>query len=407
VFGGFAGGETESLFASCEATEDLVATITLTKPSASFIPSLALANFTFASPAALEEFGADEGEIGEDGLFRATGTYGTEHPTGTGPFRFVEWTRGQQLVMERNPDYWGEFPGNIQNLIFRPIADGPARLQALQTGEIQGYDLVAPEDFETIESTEGLQLLSRPAFNVGYIGFNQAIPPLEDIEVRRAIAHAINRQEIVDAFYVGQGEVATQFMPPALFGYAEDVTTYDYNPEMSQQILTDAGYELPVEIQFAFPTDVSRPYMPDPQANYEAMVADLEEAGFAVQQDSAPWSPDYLGNVDTGQYAMYLLGWTGDFGDPDNFIGTFFQSPQPAWGFDNPEIVSILDEAEAETDEDARVALYEEANRMLMDFLPGLPYVHTEPALAFTSNVEGYQPSPVSLEPFSIVTVNE
>jgi peptide/nickel transport system substrate-binding protein len=104
---------------------------------------------------------------------------------------------------------------------------------------------------------------------------------------------------------------------------------------------------------------------------------------------------------------MYLLGWTGDFGDPDNFIGTFFQSPQPAWGFDNPEIVSILDEAEAETDEDARVALYEEANRMLMDFLPGLPYVHTEPALAFTSNVEGYQPSPVSLEPFSIVTVNE
>jgi peptide/nickel transport system substrate-binding protein len=104
------------------------------------------------------------------------------------------------------------------------------------------------------------------------------------------------------------------------------------------------------------------------------------------------------------------LGWTGDFGDPDNFVGTFFQGLQAAgpgtqWGFENQEIFDLLDQAEQETDPGEREALYQEANRVIMDFLPGLPYVHTKPGLAFLANVSGYTPSPVSLEPFSIVTV--
>jgi peptide/nickel transport system substrate-binding protein len=102
---------------------------------------------------------------------------------------------------------------------------------------------------------------------------------------------------------------------------------------------------------------------------------------------------------------VYLLGWTGDFGDADNFVGTFFQTPQAQWGFDNKEIFNKLDEAERETDPDARIQLYQEANELIMDFLPGLPYVHTKPGLAFTANVSGYVPSPVSIEPFSLVTV--
>jgi peptide/nickel transport system substrate-binding protein len=404
VFGGFKGNP-DALYDSCEATDELTATLHLTRPSASLLGALALTNFTIASPAALEEFGADEGKINADSLFQPTGTYGTEHPTGTGPFKFVEWTRGDRLVMERNDDYWGEFEGNIDELIFRPIADGAARLQALQTGEIQGYDLVDPQDYETISGDENLQLLNRPAFNVGYIGFNQAVAPFEDQAVRQAFAHAINRQEIVDAFYAGQGVVAKNFMPPELDGYADDVTEYEYDPDKAKQILEDAGYTLPVPIDFAYPTDVSRPYMPDPQANYEAMVSDLEDCCFKVTTKSAVWSPDYLGNVDTGKYGAYLLGWTGDYGDADNFIGTFFQTPQPAWGFENDEIFSCLNEAEIEVDADARIGMYEECNRLIMDFLPGVPYVHTEPGLAFTANVSGYAPSPVSLEPFSLVTV--
>ena len=405
VFGGFSDGKTESLYKSCEATEEFVVTLNLTKPSASIVPALAQTSFTIASPKALEEFNADEGKVDAEGIFSPTGTFATEHPIGTGPFKFEEWTRGDRLVMTRNEDYWGDAPGNIGELIFQPIVDPAARLQALQSGEIQGFDLVDPQDYGTIEDDEQLQLLNRPAFNVGYVGFNQGVKPLDDIAVRQAIAHAIDRQEVVDGFYAGQGEVATQFMPPELFGYADDVTEYEYDPEKSKQLLEDAGYELPIKIDFAYPTDVERPYMPDPQANFEAMVADLEECCFEIEEKSAPWTPDYLDNQSNGRYGLYLLGWTGDYGDPDNFIGTFFQTPQPTWGFENQELFDLLDAAEAEPDVETRVGLYEDANRLIMDFLPGLPYVHTEPGLAFAANVSGYEPSPVSLEPFSIVTV--
>jgi peptide/nickel transport system substrate-binding protein len=410
VFGGFSDGKSPSLFESCEATDESTVVLNLTKPSSAILAGLSLTNFTFASPAALEGFEADKGELDDEGIFRPTGTYATEHPTGTGAYRFVEWTRGESLRFERNPDWWGDFEGNIEELIFRPIEDPAARLQALQSGEIQGFDLVDPGDYPTIEDDENLQLLNRPAFNVGYVGFNQQIEPLDDIAVRQAIAHAIDRQAVVDGFYAGQGVVAHEFMPPEVEGYADDVTQYEYDPDKAKQLLEDAGYELPVEIDFAYPTGVERPYMPDPQANFEAMVADLEDCCFKVEKKSAVWDPDYLDNAQNGRYGLYLLGWTGDFGDPDNFVGTFFQGPLAAgpgtqWGFENQEIFDLLDQAEAETDPAEREALYQEANRVIMDFLPGLPYVHTKPGLAFTANVSGYTPSPVSLEPFSIVTV--
>jgi peptide/nickel transport system substrate-binding protein len=412
VFGGFAtvdfeGAPEESLYESCEATDEHTAVLNITKPSSSFLSALALTNFTIASPKALEEFGADEGKVNAEGVFNATGTYATEHPTGTGPYKFESWDRGEQLTMVANEDYWGDFPGNIGTLVFKPVGDPAAQLQALQAGDIDGYDLVAPEDYETIGGDDQFQLLERPAFNVAYMGFNQDVKPFEDIAVRQAIAHAIDRQEIVDGFYAGQGEVAHQFMPPELFGYADDVTKYEYDPDKAQQLLEDAGYDLPVEIEFAYPTNVTRPYMPDPQANFEAIKEDLEECCFTVKEESADWEVDYVTKVQSGNYGSYLIGWTGDFGDPDNFIGTFFQQPLAEWGFENEEIFNILDEAEAETDEERRTELYEEANRIIMDFLPGLPYAHSKPALAFTANVEGYVPSPVTLEQFSMVTVNE
>ncbi|MGH3091956.1 MAG: ABC transporter substrate-binding protein [Gaiellaceae bacterium] len=412
VFGGFAetdpdsGAPEDSYFESCEAPDEGTVVIRLTTPSSAILGALSLSNFSIASPAALEEFGANDGEVDAEGIFHPTGSFGTEHPIGTGPFKFVSWTRGEALTLERNDDYWGE-PANIEELIFRPISDNAARLQALQSGEIQGYDLVEPQDITTIEGDDSLQVLDRPPFNVGYVGINQAHAPLDQIEVRQAIAHALNRQEVVDTFYGGRGEVATQFMPPDVVGWADDVTTYDFDPERSQQLLQEAGVETPLEITFCYPTDVSRPYMPDPQRNFEAFAAHLNEAGFAIEPRSAPWSPDYLGLVDEGRCPLYLLGWTGDFGDPDNFVGTFFQTPQKAWGFENQEIFDILAEAEGETDLEAREGLYQEANRLIMDFLPGVPYVHTSPALAFAANIQGYVPSPVSLESFATVTIEE
>jgi peptide/nickel transport system substrate-binding protein len=406
VFGGFSDKKKPSLYKSCQATDETTVVLTLTKPSASFLGALALTNFTFASPDALQKYNADAGSVDEETGFKPTGTYGTEHPTGTGPFKFESWTRGDRLVMVRNDDYWGD-KAKLEKLIFRPISDNAARLQALQSGEIQGYDLVEPQDVQTIEGDDNLQILDRPAFNVGYVTINQAVKPFDKLEVRQAVAAGLDREAVVKNFYAGRGEVAKEFMPPSLFGYADDVETYTYDPAKAKSLLQKAGVQTPLKVDFWYPTDVSRPYMPDPKRNFEAFAASLNKSGFKVVPHSAPWSPDYVGRVNDGNAgALNLIGWTGDYGDPDNFIGTFFQQASTQWGFKNEEIFNTLNNAETETDEAKRTALYQEANREIMKFLPGVPYVHTEPALAFTSNVKGYVPSPVSLEPFAIVSLD-
>ena len=415
VFRGYASNEDDSLapslYGSCEAQDELTAVITITEPSSAFLGALALTNFGIASPAALTEFEADAGTVDEEaGVFQPTGTYGNEHPTGTGPFKFDSWERGDRLTLTRNDDYWGE-AAILETLIFRPISDNAARLQALQTGEIQGYDLVEPQDIATIEGDANLQILDRPAFNVGYVTINQAMPPMDNPLVRQAVAHGLDRQAVVDNFYAGRGVVAHQFMPPLVEGYADDVVQFDFNPDRARALLQQAGLTLPVEIEFWFPTDVSRPYMPDPRRNFEAFAASLNQSGFRVTARSAPWSPDYLGRQQNGTAGhLNLIGWTGDFGDPDNFVGTFFQSQQPAWGtneFPNEEIIDILNRAERETDIAARTGLYQEANRMIAEWIPGVPYVHTSPALAFQANVTGYVPSPVSLEEFQTVSFTD
>jgi peptide/nickel transport system substrate-binding protein len=414
VFGGFStfnkdsGAPEESLYKSCEATDASTAVLTLTKPSATFIPALSQQAFSIASPKALQEFDADAGTVDADGVFQPSGTFGTEHPIGTGPFKFDSWTRNDRITLSRYDDYWGD-KAKIDTLIIRPIADNAARLQALQTGEIQGYDLVEPQDIATIEGDSNLQVIDRPAFNVAYVGFNIAKKPTDDVEVRKAIAYGLDREAVVDNFYSGRAVVAKEFMPPEVVGYADDVTEYPYDPEKAKQILQDAGYTLPVPLEFWYPTDVSRPYMPDPKRNFEAFAASLNKSGFKVTAKSAPWNPDYLGRADAGNAGnLRMLGWTGDYGDADNFIGTFFQSPQKAWGTtEKPltEIQDLLDQAEIETEESKREELYQEANRKIMEQLPGVPYAHSKPALAFSAKVKGYVASPTTNESFATVTL--
>ena len=118
---------------------------------------------------------------------------------------------------------------------------------------------------------------------------------------------------------------------------------------------------------------------------------------------SAPWRPDYRAGVQAGKAELYLLGWTADFGDPANFLNVHFGRQSDMFGFNNPALFSLLQKADSETNLAARTELYQKASIMVMTYLPMVPYVHSEPALAFQKNVVGYKPSPVSLEPFSIV----
>ena len=408
-FGGFKNNESDDLsdplYESCTAQDETTAVIKLTRPSASLLGALVQQAFSIASPKALQDYDADAGTLDEEIGFRPTGTFGTEHPIGTGPFKFDSWTREDRLVMTRNDDYWGE-KAKIDQLIIRPIADNAARLQALQNDEIQGYDLVEPQDVPTIEGTDNLKIQERPAFNVAYVGINQAKPPMDKLAVRRAIAYGLDRQAVVDNFYGGRGVVAKEMMPPEVEGYSDTVEEYTYDPDRSKQLLQQAGLTLPVEIEFWYPSDVSRPYMPNPKNNFEAFAASLNKSGFKVVPKTAPWDPDYLGRVDEGNAGhLHLIGWTGDFADADNFIGTFFQDYNPQFGFRSPVLFKMLDDAEIEADRAARIEQYKQANQLIMQQLPAVPYAHTKPALAFRQDVEGFVPSPTTNEVFNTVTI--
>jgi peptide/nickel transport system substrate-binding protein len=399
-FGGFSDKKTPSLYQSCEAKDEDTVTINLTKPSASFLAAMSQASFSMQSPEALEKYEADK-VSGTAEAPKFDGTYGKEHPTGTGALKFESYTAQDKVTLVRNDDYWGQ-KAILDKVIFRTISDLAARRQALEAGEIQGYDNADPGDVEALRAN--YQVLQRPAFNVAYVGFNQEQKPLDNPKIRQAIAHALNRDALIKAKYPAGSEVALEFMPPELQGYNEDVTKYDYNVEKAKQLIAESGVSNPT-LEFWYPTAVSRPYMPDPVANFQAFKADLEKAGFKVTPKSAPWSPDYLNAIQGGQAPVYLFGWTGDFGDADNFLGTFFQAFSEQWGFKNEEIFATLNNAERETDPAKRVELYKQANEQVMQFLPGVPYAHTGPFLVLTKNVQGYVPSPVTTELFSTVSL--
>jgi len=409
VFGGYKkpakGLGNNPLYRSCRAVGDSTAVITLRRPNASFLGALSLTAFGMQSPTAMAKYGADKGTLSKDGVFTPGGQYGVPGgvAVGTGPFKLESWKIGDKLEIVRNDQYWGK-KAFLRRVIFRAIPDNAARLQALQTGEIQGYDLVEPQDIPTIKKDSKLKVLDRPAFNVAYVTINQAVKPFDNLLVRQAVAYGLDREGVVKTFYAGRGTVATQFMPPQVVGYSKTVRKYTYNPEKAKQLLRQAGLTLPVPVEFWYPTDVSRPYMPDPARNFQAFAASLDKSGFKVIPKSAPWAPDYVGRVQAGTAgALNLIGWTGDFGDPDNFIGTFFRTKQGQWGFDNPKLFALLNKALIETNMSKRAAMYRQANNLIMNFLPGVPYANTKPALAFQKNVVGYIPSPVSLEPFSTV----
>jgi peptide/nickel transport system substrate-binding protein len=376
--------------------------IKLKRPFGPFLGALTLVPFGIESPAALKQYGADKGTLSKDGVFTPGGTYGTQHPTGTGPYKFDSWKVGDKLTLVRNDSYWGK-KAYLRRLIFRPISDNAARLQALQTGEIDGYDNIEPQDIATVKKSSSLKVVDRPSFNVGYVTINQAIKPFDDIRVRQAVAYGLDRANVVTSFYAGRGSVASQFEPPSVAGYNPNVTKYPYDPAKAKALLQAAGLTLPVQVEFWYPTDVSRPYMPDAARNFQAFSASLEKSGFKVVAKSAPWRPDYLGQVLAGTGgALNFLGQTGDYADPESFLGILRSNVQFGLPTKNP-LYTKLDAALKETNLAKRNAMYKSINAYIAQTLPGVPYVNTKPALAFKKNVIGFLPSPTLNDNFELV----
>lgn len=399
LFRGFATGDDAdaALYKSCEVTGDLEAKVTLTEPFAGFIAALSLPALSMQSPSALEEHQDDAAP----NVY--TTAYSTEHPTGTGPFKFDEWDRGNRVTLQRNDDYWGE-KAKVKTVQVVAITDTQARATAVENGDVDGADLIGPADIKGLEEA-GMQVMSRSPFTVLYLGFNQKQKPLDDIRVRQAIAHAIDKKAVASASLPEGSEIATQFMPQSVIGWNDSVKEYEYDPAKAKSLLADAGAE-GVTLEFNYPTDVSRPYMPAPADTFNILRSQLQEVGIKIKPVADVWTPDYIGKIQgTSKHGIHLLGWTGDYNDTDNFVGVFFGQKTDEWGFNNPELFKKLTTARGLATAEEAAPLYEEINADVMEFLPGVPLAHPAPTLAFGEDVEGYQQSPVNDEVWNTVSV--
>jgi len=409
IYGGFkvndVSGLSPPLYRSCAARGKYKAIIKLRRKSGTFLPSLVISSFAMQSPAAMKKYGADQGEL-RNGSFVPTGSYAFSHPTGTGPFRFKSWTVGEKVELTRNGSYWGS-KAKLDRLIIRPIGTTTGRLQALQNGEVNAYDLAAPQDVSTLRSNSRLKVITRSPFNVAYVTIHQGPgSPMNDIKVRQAVAYGLNRAQVVQQFYFGAGKLAHEFIPPSLPGWSNKVQKYTYNSTKARTLLNSSSCHVPCKIDFWYPTSISRPYMPDPARNFQAFQASLEASGFSVTPHSAPWRPTYVAKVNDGSAGdLNLIGWSGDYGDPDNFVGTFFKSYSAQFGFQNPAIFNILTKAANETNAAKRIALYKKANEMIMKYLPGVPYAHSVSYLGAEKRVKGLIATPVGGTWFQSATV--
>lgn len=249
----------------------------------------------------------------------------------------------------------------------------------------------------------------RPPFNIFYVGLNPTNnDKLTDLRVRQALYYALNREQIVQSQLPEGASVATQFIPETVDGYNPDLEPFPYDPEKAKELLAEAD-AADLTIKFGLPTEVTRPYMPDPSALFDAMKANWEAVGITVETVADPWT-GYTDKAYT-EYDAFFLGWTGDYNAVDNFLSNFFGNLEHNRFATNlqdfgPDLSAALVEADAILDENERIEAYKELNRQIMeDWLPGLPISHSPPAIVVGGNVEGVVPSPLTQENFDTVTV--
>lgn len=409
VMGEFKSNAKEALYQSCTAKDEKTAVVKISRATSKFPTALSLDSFSMQSPKALKA--GDANNVTKQGEGFGYPAY-SKNPVGTGPYKLEKYDEANKTVtLVRNEDYWGE-KAKTAKIVFKIIPDESTRRQELEAGSIDGYDLPNPVDWKGLKDA-GNQVLVRPAFNILYMGFNpEKNPKLKDLKVRQAIYYALNRDQLVKTQLPEGAQVATQFMPATVSGYNKGLKPYAYDPAKAKALLKEAGAE-GMTLQFAYPSEVTRPYMPDPQKIWDAMRNDLTAVGIKVQPVTKPWNGGYLDGVDNGQFDSWLLGWTGDYDSADNFDGTFFSNYTQndfhtkayPWG---KTLSDDLSKADSIVEEGERNAAYEKINQQIAEqYLPGLPLTHSPPALVVSEKVKGLVASPLTAETFATVTVSK
>jgi peptide/nickel transport system substrate-binding protein len=370
--------------------------VTNKAPSGPFLLNLALFPFAIVAPSTLQMVGS--GAIPDAG----------SAPVGTGPFKFVDWVRGDHITLAANASYWGGKPA-LDGAIIRVINDNAARFFELQSGGIDMMEFPNPDDVKVAQANPTLQVMFRPSLNVAYIDFNQFMQPFQDPRVRQALAEGINRQAIVESLYGGTGVVAREMLAPGMLGYNEDIQGIPYDPTHAKQLLADAGMPNGFTTDFWY-MPVSRPYYPSPDAIAQAICNDWKAISVTCNLKTKDWTA-YLDDARNHKFPTWMLGWTGDNGDPDNFLYFFFgvfpgQTAPNYNTWDNAQVRNLLLQAQRSVDDQQRAQLYQQVATVVRAETPKVPFAHTTPPLFAASYVKGYVTNPTGTELFYPVALD-
>jgi peptide/nickel transport system substrate-binding protein len=366
-----------------EKIDDYTVRIKLSEPHAPFLTSLAMVWSGMVSPASVQQYGF--------GI--------NDKPIGTGPFKLVEWVRNDHVTVEANPDYWDGAP-KVDKIIYRVVPESSVRLLKLEQGEVDILADVDPEDYQRIQDNPDLVLLTQPGLTLNGVVLPMDSPILSDVRVRQAINYAVNKDEMNEFLYKNAAVTAATGMPPILWGYPQDLQPYPYDPDKAKELLTEAGYPNGFDYKMLC-YENPRGYNPVGIKMAVAVQEYLADVGINLELQTLEWGAFLDARRLATNIDMGMAGWSGDNGDPDNFLYELFSSDTIPVGntahFRNDQLDELLRKARTTPDQADRAPLYEEAARIIHDDAAWLFINHTLHVRATRANVTGFALNPLQM----------
>jgi peptide/nickel transport system substrate-binding protein len=320
----------------------------------------------------------------------------TQHPIGSGPFKFVSAETDREVVLERNPDYWGE-KAKLERVRFAVVPDETTQALELRKGSGDvAINSLTPDTVVTLARDPNLGVKKGPGTRLAYMGFNLRDPILKDVRVRQAIAYALDVRPMIEYLWRGEAEPAHSILPTQSWAYNGNVQPYLHDPERAQQLLDAAGYAESNGVRFHLTMKTST------DANTRLMVAvmqqQLREVGIVLDIRSFEFAT-FFSDVQHGAFQIYSLRWIGGNEDPDIFEYAFHSSKFPPNGanrdyYSNPKVDALIDKARREIDLQARKPLYAEVQNLLADDLPYINLWYLDNVLVHTNRVRNLKLNP-------------
>lgn len=316
-------------------------------------------------------------------------------PVGTGPFKFVAYEKDVMVRYSAHEDYWASQP-YLEQLQFLITPDPSVRYEKLKEGVCHVMSYPTFTDLEDVKTQEDLQAVEREGLNVGYLAFNTTLPPYDNALVRRALNMAVNKQAIVDTVFQGAGTVAKNPFPPTMWSYNHSTDIAAYNPPKAREILQEQGVNnLSMELWI---TPERRSFNPDPLSMAEAIQADLSKVNVDVEIVSYEWGEFLSKSKELDRPGAALLGWTGDNGDPDNFLTVLLgcdrvgRSNRAQWCYE--PFNEVINKARVLTNIEERSRLYQQAQRLFNEQAPWIPIAHSVIHKLIRKEVKGFEIDP-------------